>query len=54
MHKRKSYLLRLDPKLWDELNAWASHELRSVNGQIEFILREAVQRRKKKPLEEDE
>lgn len=54
MVKRKSFLLRLDPKLWDELNAWANQELRSVNGQIEFILREAVRRRKKKPLEESD
>lgn len=47
MAERKSFLLRLDPKLWDELNAWAEQELRSVNGQIEFILREAVRKRKK-------
>jgi len=45
MSKKKSYLLRVDPKLWDDLNAWAAHELRSVNGQIEFILRDAVRRR---------
>ena len=45
MGKRKSFLLRIDPKLWDEVNAWADQELRSVNGQIEFILREAVNRR---------
>ncbi len=43
---RKAFLLRIDPKLWDELEAWAANELRSVNGQIEFILREAVRRRK--------
>jgi len=47
MTKRKSFLLRLDPKLWQELNVWAAQELRSVNGQIEFVLREAVRRRKK-------
>jgi hypothetical protein len=43
---RKAFLLRIDPKLWAELEAWAGDELRSVNGQIEFILREAVRRRK--------
>ncbi|MDX9753456.1 MAG: Arc family DNA binding domain-containing protein [bacterium] len=48
MTNRKSFLLRLEPKLWDEVNAWASQELRSVNSQIEFILREAVKKRKKK------
>lgn len=53
MANRKSFLLRLDPKLWDELEAWANQELRSVNGQIEFILREAVHRRKKLELPEN-
>jgi hypothetical protein len=43
---RKAFLLRIDPGLWNELEGWASGELRSVNGQIEFILREAVRRRK--------
>ncbi|MDP8243386.1 MAG: PTS ascorbate transporter subunit IIC [Candidatus Hinthialibacter antarcticus] len=52
MAKRKSFLLRMDPKLWDEINAWADKELRSVNGQIEFLLREAVNRRRKHAKEE--
>jgi len=43
---RKTFLLRMDPKLWTELEAWAKDELRSVNGQIEYILRQAVARRK--------
>lgn len=47
MPERKKFLLRVDPKLWRELNAWAEQELRSVNGQIEFILREALRKRKK-------
>ena len=54
MSNRKSFLLRLDPRLWDELNSWAAQELRSVNSQIEFILREAVMRRKKVDLNEKE
>ena len=45
--ERKSFPLRVDPKLWTELEAWAEQELRSVNGQIEYILREAVRRRKR-------
>ena len=45
---RKAFLLRMDPKLWNELEAWAAGELRSVNGQIEFLLRQAVQQRRKK------
>ena len=37
--KRKSYLLRIDEDLWNELNEWAGQEFRSVNGQIELILK---------------
>lgn len=44
--KRKSFPLRIDPELWNEIEAWAQQEFRSVNGQIEFLLREAVRRRK--------
>jgi hypothetical protein len=44
---KKSFLLRIDPRLWTELNRWAKDELRSVNGQVEYILRNAVARRKK-------
>lgn len=46
MADRKSFLLRIDPELWKELEAWAQQELRSVNGQIEYLLRQAVLRRK--------
>ena len=45
--ERKSFLLRVDPALWAEISAWASDELRSVNGQVEFILRQAVQQRRR-------
>jgi hypothetical protein len=44
--ERKPFLLRLPPDLHDELRAWAEQDLRSLNGQIEFLLREAVKRRK--------
>lgn len=37
----------MDPELWKELEAWAQAELRSVNGQIEYVLKQAVQKRKK-------
>jgi len=50
---RKAFLLRIDPKLWAELEAWAADELRSVNGQVEFLLRDAVRRRKKTTDEEN-
>lgn len=46
MKGRKAFLMRVDPALWAELEAWAQDELRSVNGQIEMILRQAVQKRK--------
>jgi hypothetical protein len=46
MKERKPFLLRLDPGLYDALEQWAQQELRSVNGQIEFLLREAVNRRR--------
>ena len=51
MKERKAFLMRVDPALWAELESWAQDELRSVNGQIEMILRQAVQKRKgKTPL----
>lgn len=47
MAERKSFLLRIGEPLYREVEAWAQEDFRSVNGQIEFLLREAVQRRKK-------
>lgn len=46
MAERKAFLLRIDPALWAELEAWAQDELRSVNGQIEYVLKQAVLKRK--------
>ena len=43
---RKPFLLRLPEDLHKELQGWAEQELRSLNGHIEFLLREAVKRRK--------
>ncbi|HEY4341047.1 MAG TPA: hypothetical protein VGM97_13980 [Steroidobacteraceae bacterium] len=43
---RKAFLLRLSPELWKELERWAADDLRSINAQVEFLLRQAVQRRK--------
>lgn len=42
---RKAFLLRINGELWRELESWAQEDFRSVNGQIEFLLREAVRRR---------
>lgn len=43
---RKPFLLRLPPDLLEELRGWAEQDLRSLNGQIEYLLRDAVRRRK--------
>ena len=45
MAERKAFLLRLDPAVWTELERLAQTELRSVNAQIEFLLREALAKR---------
>jgi len=43
---RKQFLLRIDPELWADVEKWAADELRSVNAQVEYLLREAVRKRK--------
>lgn len=43
---RKQIVLRLAPKLWNDIAQWAEEDFRSVNGQIEYILSEAVKKRK--------
>ena len=53
MKERKAFLMRIDPNLWAQLEAWAQDELRSVNGQIEIILRHAVQKRTGKTIEQE-
>ena len=42
MADKKSFLLRVSPELYDALAVWAEDELRSMNGQIEFLLRQAL------------
>jgi hypothetical protein len=44
---RKSFLLRINPELWNELEGWSQEEFRSVNGQIEFLLQQAVRERRR-------
>jgi hypothetical protein len=44
--KKKTFLLRIQPELWEELAGWAADEFRSVNGHIEYLLRRAVQERR--------
>jgi hypothetical protein len=45
MAERKAYLLRIDPGLWAAIERLAQAELRSVNGQVEYLLREALAHR---------
>lgn len=54
MAQRKSFLLRLPPELMEELNRWAADELRSLNAQIEYLLRDAVRKRRKDVDADDE
>jgi hypothetical protein len=49
MAEKKAFLLRLDPVVWDEMERLAQSELRSVNAQIEFLLRAALAQRGIKP-----
>ena len=47
MSARKAFPLRISPELYRELQKWAEAEFRSVNGQIEFLLLQAIRKRKK-------
>jgi hypothetical protein len=47
--ERKPFLLRVDRELLDAVQRWANDELRSVNGQIEFLLRDALKRAGRAP-----
>ncbi len=46
---KKQILLRISASLWKDLAAWAEDDFRSINGQIEYLLTEAVRKRKKAP-----
>ena len=47
MSERKPFLLRLDPAIHEALQRWADDDLRSLNGQIEFLLRKALKEAKR-------
>ena len=49
MAERKPFLLRVDPTVLDALQKWAADDLRSVNAQIEFVLRDALVRAGRPP-----
>lgn len=49
MAERKAFLLRVDPAVLDALQRWAADDLRSLNAQIEFVLRRALQQERRGP-----
>ena len=53
MAERKPFLLRLDPALLDSLQRWAADDLRSLNGQLEFLLRQALAQAGRLPRDTD-
>jgi hypothetical protein len=54
MIQRKPFLLRLDPTTHEALQSWADSELRSINGQIEFLLRKALREAGRLPSPQSE
>ena len=51
MPDRKSFLLRVDPAVLEAVQRWANDDLRSLNGQIEYLLRDALRRAGRAPRE---
>jgi hypothetical protein len=51
---RKPFLIRLDPAVLTAIEAWAADDLRSINGQIEFVLREALRKAGRKVKSSDD
>ena len=49
MSQKKAFPLRLDPTTYDALQRWADADLRSLNGQIEYLLRQALRQTKRLP-----
>ena len=49
MAERKPFLLRIDPAVFDALQQWAADDLRSLNAQIEFVLRRTLQQEGRMP-----
>jgi len=49
--EKKSFLLRIDREVIDALQKWASDDLRSLNGQLEFLLRDALKRARRTPTQ---
>lgn len=54
MAARKQYPLRIDPEVWAAVERWAADEMRSANGQVEWILRDALRRAGRLPKKGEE
>ena len=54
MAERKSFPLRVDPAVYDALQRWAAAEFRSVNAQIEYLLRDALREAGRLPARDEE
>ncbi len=50
MAEKKKFLLRIDESLYAALEKWAAHDLRSINAQIEFLLKDALRRSGRLPV----
>lgn len=53
MATKKSFVLRIDPELYDALERWASDEFRSMNGQIEYLLSQALKKAGRLPKKKE-
>jgi hypothetical protein len=53
-NEKKAFVLRIQPETLKELERWAQEEFRSVNGQIEYLLNDALRKRKKRSRDTDE
>ncbi len=53
MAARKQYPLRIDPDVWAAVECWAADEMRSANGQVEWILRDALRRAGRLPKKDE-
>ena len=51
---KKGFLLRVPKPLFEELRRWAEHDMRSINGQIEWVLRDALKRRGRAAGDDDD
>ena len=54
MAEKKAFVLRVNPEMLKEIEAWAIEEFRSTNGQIEFLLQQAIASRRKKAKKEQD